>query len=345
MQRCSGRGARHDVADDGAYLVLGIGRARDRRPCDQRGARRALGPFEVAEPAELTCQLLDGSVGSRVTGQPQEHAHTPGTGQRAHELGLRRRQTRRKEHHDSAELPQRRRRPGKGRGGRGCEVFVVVERGGPRPELAVQARDRRRRLSAAVQPVEGAVARPAEVEERRVKRPLGGRVAGDRPERVVGVGDHGSDGLGPQRPRERPAALLGQRRRAEELRQARQHQEPHVDQAVGPGERPPEGEAGVRRGHRHGDGSQRVGALRLSDRLPERGSCGRPVRDELDPGHRLGRYRRDTTAIGTDPTPAQRRRGGSPVPEFRPDVPSWLVPCRNPSVSSRGSRPSSSSVV
>ena len=101
MQRCPRRGARHRVADDGAQLVLRVGRADDRGAGRRHGRSPALGRFRAAE---CCCQLLDVGVGGGIPGQAEQRAQPIGRPQGLHELGLARRQARREVQHDVPDL-------------------------------------------------------------------------------------------------------------------------------------------------------------------------------------------------------------------------------------------------
>ncbi len=183
------------------------------------------------------------------------------------------------------DLPQRGRFARQRGGGGEREVLVVVEPGRAGAELGVEARDRRGRIPGSGELFDGLVAGASQLEERRVERPFGGGVARHRRQRGPGVGEHRPHRLGPEGASERPPPLLGQRRCAEQLGQPGQAEEPHVDQAVRPGEVTAERQACIRRRDDHRDRRQRVRALRLPDRLPQYLARARTVLDELHPNH------------------------------------------------------------
>ena len=266
--------ARNSSSGSGALtIVVALGGS----PTAERSG--ALGAVEACR------QLLDELVGRWISGQTEERPQPAGRAQRAHELALARRQARREVQHDVADLPQRGRFARQCGGGGEREVLVVVEPRRAGTELGVEARDRRGRIPGSRELFDRVAAGGPQLEERRVERPFGGGVTRDRRQRRPGVGEHGPHGLGPEGAREGPPPLLGQRRRAEQLGQPGQREEPHVDEPVGPGELTTERQTRVRRRDDHRDRRQRVRALRLPDRLAQYLARRRTVLDELHPNH------------------------------------------------------------
>ncbi len=162
---------------------------------------------------------------------------------------------------------------------------------------------------------------------------------------------------------EGPPPRRCERARAEQLGEAIEHEEPHVEQTVAaPPELAPEGQAGQVAGHHHGHGSERVTRLRRSDRRcqgvgrrrPE--GHGQQARCALDGPTRLhvakvargcdiprgpsGAGAKAPSGAGLSPRPARLPRPRRPPCRRRPAARrrSRARPCPPPTTRHRASR-------
>ncbi len=230
MQRRARRQSLHDQPEDSAHLLLGVGRGHDVR-LDRR-PRRCCFVCRAQRAFELSGHPPRQGVGGGVAGQADEDGEATGGGERLQQRPLRRREAARQVDDDVPDIAEGERGGADRAGGGERQVILVVVGLGPATEVAEEADDLGGALALGADALQRPLRRPSQVAESGLEAPLRRRVLADRPE-DAGVGGHGgAHGLGADGAGERTFPLLGERGRAEKLRDTGEDDKADVDEAA-----------------------------------------------------------------------------------------------------------------